>query len=68
MNMTEPREPTLKQWKRRALAAEERADFLQTLRAGEAAKELQLARETARLRVALKEIQEVITWALEQQT
>jgi hypothetical protein len=68
MNMTEPREPTLKQWKRRALAAEERADFLQTLRAGEAAKELQLARETARLRVALKEIQEVITWALEQKT
>ena len=66
--MTEPREPTAKQWKRRALAAEERADFLQTLRAGEAAKELQLARETARLRVALKEIQEVITWALEQQT
>ena len=66
--MTEPREPAIKQWKRRALAAEERADFLQTLRAGEAAKELQLARETARLRVALKEIQEVITWALEQQT
>jgi len=66
--MTEPREPTARQWKRRALAAEERADFLQTLRAGEAAKELQLARETARLRVALKEIQEVITWALEQQT
>ena len=66
--MTPAREPTLKQWKRRALAAEERADFLQTLRAGEAAKELQLARETARLRVALKEIQEVITWALEQQT
>ena len=65
--MTEPREPTARQWKRRALAAEERADFLQTLRAGEAAKELQLARETARLRVALKEIQEVITWALEQQ-
>lgn len=66
--MTEPSEPALKQWKRRALAAEERADFLQTLRAGEAAKELQLARETARLRVALKEIQEVITWALEQKT
>jgi hypothetical protein len=66
--MTEPREPTARQWKRRALAAEERADFLQTLRAGEAAKELQLARETARLRVALKEIQEVITWALEQKT
>ena len=66
--MTPTREPTAKQWKRRALAAEERADFLQTLRAGEAAKELQLARETARLRVALKEIQEVITWALEQQT
>ena len=66
--MTTTREPTARQWKRRALAAEERADFLQTLRAGEAAKELQLARETARLRVALKEIQEVITWALEQKT
>ena len=66
--MTTTREPTLKQWKRRAMAAEERADFLQTLRAGEAAKELSMAREIAALRVAMKEIQEVITWALEQQT
>ena len=30
--MTEPREPTLKQWKRRALVAEERAEFVQNLR------------------------------------
>lgn len=66
--MTEPREPTLKHWKRRALAAEERAEFVQNLRAGEAAKELSMAREIAALRVALKEIQEVITWALEQKT
>lgn len=66
--MTTTREPTLKQWKRRALAAEEHAEFVQTLRAGEAAKELSMAREIAALRVAMKEIQEVITWALEQQT
>ena len=39
--MTEPREPTAKQWKFRELAA---------------------------LRVALKEAQEIINWALEQQT
>lgn len=66
--MTPTREPTLKQWKRRALAAEERAEFVQSLRAGEAAKELSMAREIAALRVAMKEIQEVITWALEQKT
>lgn len=66
--MTEPREPTLKQWKRRALVAEERADFVQNLRAGEAAKEISMAREIAALRVALKEAQEVINWALEQQS
>lgn len=52
--MTEPREPTLKQWKRRALQAEQQVEFLQG--------------ELAALRVALKEAQEIINWALEQQT
>ena len=47
---------------------QDRADFVQNLRAGEAARELRMAREIAALRVALKEAQEVINWALEQQT
>ena len=66
--MTEPREPTLKQWKRRALQAEQQVEFLQEVRAREAATEIRQYRELAALRVALKEAQEVINWALEQQT
>lgn len=66
--MTEPREPTLKQWKRRALQAEQQVEFLQGVRAREADQELRQYRELAALRVALKEAQEIITWALEQQT
>ena len=66
--MTEPREPTLKQWKRRALQAEQQVEFLQEVRAREAATEIRQYREMAALRVALKEAQEVINWALEQQT
>ena len=66
--MTDPREPTLKQWKRRALQAEQQVEFLQGLRAREAYDEMRQFRELAALRVALKEAQEVINWALEQQT
>ncbi len=66
--MTAPREPTLKQWKRRALQAEQQVEFLQEVRAMEAAQEIRQYRELAALRVALKEAQEVINWALEQQT
>ena len=66
--MTEPREPTLKQWKRRALQAEQQVGFLQEVRALEAETEMRQFRELAALRVALKEAQEVINWALEQQT
>ena len=66
--MTEPREPTAKQWKRRALQAEQQVEFLQGVRASEAGKEMRQFRELAVLRVALKEAQEVINWALEQQT
>ena len=66
--MAAPREPTLKQWKRRALQAEQQVEFLQEVRAMEAAMEIRQYRELAALRVALKEAQEVINWALEQQT
>lgn len=66
--MTEAREPTLKQWKRRALQAEQQVEFLQQVRAHEASNEMRQFRELAALRVALKEAQEVIAWALEQQT
>ena len=66
--MTTPREPTLKQWKSRALQAEQQVEFLQGVRASEADKEMRQFRELAALRVALKEAQEIINWALEQQT
>ena len=66
--MTESREPTLKQWKRRALQAEQQVEFLQGVRAREADKEMSQFRELAALRVALKEAQEVINWALGQQS
>ena len=66
--MTGPREPTAKQWKRRALQAEQQVEFLQKVRAMEADQEIRQYRELAALRVALKEAQEAINWALEQQT
>ena len=66
--MTAPREPTARQWKRRALQAEQQVEFLQGVRASEAGKEMRQFRELAALRVALKEVQEIINWALEQQT
>jgi len=66
--MTEEREPTAKQWKRRALQAEQQVEFLQGVRAKETDKEMRQFRELAALRVALKEAQEIINWALEQQT
>ncbi len=43
-------------------------EFLQGVRAREAHDEMRQFRELAALRVALKEAQEVINWALEQQT
>ena len=66
--MTAPREPTLKQWKRRALQAEQQVEFLQGVRAIEADQEMRQFRELAALRVALKEAKEIIDWALEQKT
>ncbi len=66
--MTAPREPTARQWKRRALQAEQQVEFLQEARALESTNEMRQFRELAALRVALKEAQEAINWALEQQT
>ena len=56
-------EPTLKQWKRRALAAEEELATIQKMRQFDALQELEMARENAALRVALREIQEASNWA-----
>ena len=58
--MTEPREPTAKQWKRRALKAEETVALLQRIRANEAAVELEMAHELAAARAALREIAEAV--------
>jgi hypothetical protein len=66
--MTEPREPTAKQWKRRALQAEQQVEFLQQCRTREAAGEIVQFRQIAALRVALQEAREIIEWAQEQQT
>lgn len=66
--MTESREPTAKQWKRRALQAEQQVAFLQQVRAHESENEMRQIRELSVLRVALKEAKEIIEWALEQQT
>lgn len=56
-------EPTLKQWKRRALAAEEELATIQKMRAFDAAQEMAMARENAVLRVALREVQDATNWA-----
>ena len=53
---------------REALQAEQQVEFLQGVRAMEADQEIRQYREMAALRVALKEAQEVINWALEQQS
>ena len=56
-------EPTLKQWKRRALVAEEELGIVRGMRSFDADREMAMARENAALRVALREIQEVSNWA-----
>lgn len=66
--MSEPKEPTAKQWKRRAMQAEQQVEFLQGVRARESDQELRQYRELAALRVALTEAREIIDWALQQQS
>lgn len=58
-------EPTLKQWKRRALAAEGELEIVRGMRSFDAEREMSMARENAALRVALREIQEASNWAKE---
>ena len=66
--MTDTTQPTLKQWKRRALKAEQLVEFLQEARATDAQMEMDQWRELSALRVALNEAHEAITWALEKKT
>jgi len=56
-------EPTLKQWKRRALVAEEELATIRKMRAFDKDQEMKSALENAALRVALREIQETSNWA-----
>ena len=56
-------EPTLKQWKRRALAAEQELVTIQKMRAFDAAQEMATVRENSVLRVALREMQDASNWA-----
>ena len=56
-------EPTLKQWRRRALAAEEEIEIVRGIRSFDAEREMAMARETATLRVALREVQDAANWA-----
>lgn len=58
-------EPTLKQWKRRALAAEEELRSIRELRMQDKDFELAMHRRLAAAKVALKEAQEALQWALE---
>lgn len=61
-------QPTIKQWKRRALKAEQLVEFLQKARETDAQMEMDQWRELSALRVALNEAHEAITWALEKKT
>jgi hypothetical protein len=55
-----------KQWQRRALKAEAQIEMMESMRHKEAETELNRYRELAACRVALKEAQEAIEWALNQ--
>lgn len=56
---------TLTHWRRRALRAEDELATLRQMRQQDAERDLALARELARLRVALREITEAMQWASE---
>ena len=65
--MTYPnRENTIKQWQRRALKAEQELDIIQGMRSFDGKREMDMARELAMCKVALKEAQDAIAWALEE--
>jgi len=60
-------EPTLKQWRLRALKAEKELESIREMRQFEHSMELKMHREVAAAHVALKEAREVIDWALSQE-
>jgi hypothetical protein len=61
-------EPTPKQWKRRALAAEAQLEMLKKLRTFDKDMEMQAQQDLCAARVALKEAQDAIQWALGEQS
>lgn len=56
-------EPTLKQWKRRALAAEEELAAIRTIFETHHENIMATVRENSVLRVALREVQDASNWA-----
>lgn len=57
-------QPTAKQWERRALKAEAELEIIQRMRAMDAKRELDMARELATLNVAMKEVRDASNWAI----
>ena len=57
-------QPTAKQWERRALKAEAELEIIQRMRALDAKRELDMARELATLNVAMKEVRDASNWAI----
>ena len=57
------REPTLKQWKRRALAAEEELVAIRVIFETHHENTMATVRENSVLRVALREVQDASNWA-----
>lgn len=66
--MNTERQISAKQWQRRALKAEKELELMHSIRRHGAELEWKLARNIAASTVALREAQEAINWALEQQT
>ena len=56
-------EPTIKQWKRRALAAEEELAAIRTIFETHHKNTMATVRENSVLRVALREMQDASNWA-----
>jgi len=57
-------QPTAKQWERRARKAESELEIIRRMRAMDAKRELDMARELATLNVAMKEVRDASNWAI----
>ena len=64
--MTDDKRLTLKQWQRRALKAEAELESIRNIRVFEHSLEMRAHHQISAYRVALKEAQEAIAWALEE--